>query len=194
MSLGTLAYALSDWDAFYAQKMAEQQAALDLFSHPDRWWAAATDPIVSDWENSPGHVIGMTAGTVGTFAIPGGAALKGLRGTKALEEAARASKEALAATGALRGAVQVADRNGLTQAGRALQKHSDREGSVFYGLSTGGPAARNAQGLSVLDEILGDPNRRTEVLNRVTNIWDSNGRGVRFGNDGSFMGFLEPQG
>ena len=87
MGLGTLAYALSDWDAFYAQKMAEQEAQRALFSAgPDAWWKAVTDPIVSDWENSPGHVIGMTAGTVGSFAIPGGAALKGLRGTKVLEE------------------------------------------------------------------------------------------------------------
>jgi hypothetical protein len=59
-------------------------------------------------------------------------------------------------------------------------------------MSTGSAAARNEQGLSVLNEILGDTGGRTEVLDRVTNVWDSTGRGVRFGNDGSFMGFLEP--
>lgn len=88
----------------------------------------------------------------------------------------------------------MADRNGLTQVGRALQKHSSREGSVFNGLSCGSATARNEQGLRVLDEILNDPGGRTEMLDRVTNIWDSTGRGVRFGNDGSFMGFLEPLG
>lgn len=59
-------------------------------------------------------------------------------------------------------------------------------------MSSGSAAARNEQGLAVLDEILGDTGGRTEVLDRVTNIWDSAGRGVRFSNDGSFMGFLEP--
>jgi hypothetical protein len=92
----------------------------------------------------------------------------------------------------LRTAAQAPDRNGLTQVGRALQKHSGREGSVFSGLSNGNAAARNEQGLRVLDEVLGDTGGRTEVLDRVTNIWDSTGRGVRFSNDGSFMGFLEP--
>lgn len=33
----------------------------------------------------------------------------------------------------LRAAAQVADRNGLTQVGRALQKHSGRDSSAFYG-------------------------------------------------------------
>jgi hypothetical protein len=42
--------------------------------------------------------------------------------------------------------------------------------------------ARNEQGLSVLNEILDSPGGSTEVLDRVTNIWDSTGRGVRFGN------------
>lgn len=65
---------------------------------------------------------------------------------------------------------------------------------MFNGLSSGTTTGRNEQGLQVLDEILGDPGGRTEVLDRVTNIWDSTGRGVRFGNDGSFMGFLEPLG
>ncbi|MGC4173856.1 RHS repeat-associated core domain-containing protein [Demequina sp.] len=94
----------------------------------------------------------------------------------------------------LRAAAQAADRNGLTQVGRALQKHSGRDGSVFNGLSNGTATARNQQGLQVLDEILADTGGRTEVLDRVTNIWDSTGRGVRFSNDGSFMGFLEPLG
>lgn len=94
----------------------------------------------------------------------------------------------------LRAAAQAADRNGLTQVGRALQKHSGRDGSVFNGLSSGSATARNEQGLRVLDDILNDPAGRTEVLDRVTNIWDSTGRGVRYGNDGSFMGFLEPVG
>ena len=45
------------------------------------------------------------------------------------------------------------DRNGLTRAGRALQKHGDREGSVFPRL-TGNAANRNEQGKRILEEIL----------------------------------------
>ncbi len=92
----------------------------------------------------------------------------------------------------LRAAAQAYDRNGFTQVGRALQKHSGRPDSVYRGLSAGTAAERNAQGLRMLDEILGDPNGRTEVLQNVTNIWDSSGRGVRYSSSGSFMGFLEP--
>jgi len=46
--------------------------------------------------------------------------------------------------------------------------------------------------MQVLREILDDPNHTVEVLDRVTNIRDSTGRGVRLSNDGEFMGFLEP--
>lgn len=38
-------------------------------------------------------------------------------------------------------------------------------------------AARNEQGARILDDILNDPAGRTEVLDRVTNTWDSTGRG-----------------
>jgi hypothetical protein len=92
----------------------------------------------------------------------------------------------------VRCAAQAPDRNGLTQVGRALQKHSGREGSVFLGLSRGSAAQRNEQGMAVLEQIVKDPGGRVQVLDRVTNIFDSSGRGVRMRNDGSFMGFLEP--
>lgn len=82
--------------------------------------------------------------------------------------------------------------SGLTRVGRALQKHSDREGSAFGGLSSGTPIARNEQGMRVLDEILKDRGSTAQVLDNVTNIWDSTGRGIRMRNDGTFMGFLEP--
>ncbi|MDF1605812.1 hypothetical protein [Nocardioides sp. YIM 152315] len=92
----------------------------------------------------------------------------------------------------IRTAAEVIDRNGLTRAGRALQKHSGRQGSVFGNMSSGTAVARNEQGMRVLDEILTDPASTTEVLDNVTNIWDASGRGIRMGNDGTFMGFLEP--
>jgi hypothetical protein len=89
-------------------------------------------------------------------------------------------------------AAQSGDRNGLTQAGRALQKHSDRAGSFFQGRSSGPAALRNDQGMQAVSEILNNPASQTEVLNRVINIWAPTGQGIRYGIDGSFMGFLEP--
>lgn len=81
---------------------------------------------------------------------------------------------------ALRASAQAGDHNGLTRVGRALQKHSDRKGSVFGGRPSGSVNSRNEQVLKVFDEILSDPGSRAEVLDRVMNIWDSTGRGVRY--------------
>lgn len=92
----------------------------------------------------------------------------------------------------LSASAQVADRNGLTKVGRGLQKHSGRKGSVFFGQSSGSAELRNEQGLRILNEILYDRSSRVEVLDRVMNIWDSAGRGVRYRRDGAFIGFLEP--
>ncbi|MBL8872550.1 MAG: hypothetical protein JNK90_22425 [Planctomycetaceae bacterium] len=86
-----------------------------------------------------------------------------------------------------------ADRNGLTAAGRALQKHGDRVGSVFP-KSTGSLVARNAQGQTILEEILRSTQQSTranryggfDVFDLVT------GRGARFDGLGKFIGFLEP--
>ena len=48
-----------------------------------------------------------------------------------------------------------ADRNGLTQAGRALQKHANRAGNSAYPKVPGGEL--NGAGQDVLDEILTNP-------------------------------------
>nr|WP_232842300.1 colicin D domain-containing protein [Terrimesophilobacter mesophilus] len=78
----------TDWDGFTARKMAEAQAQQALFAAgPGAVWDAITKPIVDDWANNPGHALGGTLVTVGTFAIPGGGVLKGVRGVKAAEEA-----------------------------------------------------------------------------------------------------------
>jgi hypothetical protein len=86
-----------------------------------------------------------------------------------------------------------ADRNGLTKAGRALQKHGDRAGSVFPKL-TGDLASRNAQGQSILEGILRSTSQSTrsnryggfDVFDLITK------RGARFDGNGNFVGFLEP--
>jgi RHS repeat-associated protein len=88
---------------------------------------------------------------------------------------------------------QRADRNGLTKAGRALQKHGDRSASAFP-KSMGNPAARNAQGQQILEGILNSGQKSTRA-NRFggQDIFDAiTGRGARFDGNGNFIGFLEP--
>lgn len=85
---------------------------------------------------------------------------------------------------------QAADRNGLTKAGRALQKHGDRSGSAF-------PKIRwkdlNAKGQEILDDILTSPGAKFEVrADGILRVRDPSGRGASFNPDGSFRGFLEP--
>jgi hypothetical protein len=85
------------------------------------------------------------------------------------------------------------DVDGLTRAGRALEKHGSRPGSVFP-RATGNIAAKNAQGQQILEEILRSNNQRT-VPNRfgghdIFNL--GSGRGVRFAGNGEMIGFLEP--
>ncbi|HED66643.1 MAG TPA: hypothetical protein ENJ09_13935 [Planctomycetes bacterium] len=85
------------------------------------------------------------------------------------------------------------DRNGLTKAGRALQKHSSRPGSAF---STAASRAGdlNAAGQSIVDDILTAPGslQRENRLGGI-DVLAPGGRGVRFNPNGSFRGFLEPQ-
>ncbi len=116
------------------------------------------------------------------------------RGASAQAQGGAAAARAFGRFGAadVRAAAGAADRNGLTRVGRALQKHSGRDGSVYSRLSGGTATERNKQGMRVLDDILNDAGGRTEVRDNVINIYDSAGRGVRMSKDGTFMGFLEP--
>ena len=84
------------------------------------------------------------------------------------------------------------DRNGLTKAGRALQKHGDRAGSAFP-KTKGGPAALNPAGQGIVDDILTTPGS-VGTPNRFggTDVTAPDGRGVRYDGKGNFMGFLEP--
>ena len=85
------------------------------------------------------------------------------------------------------------DVNGLSRAGRALEKHGSRPDSVFP-KATGNAAAKNLAGQQVLKEILESNNQRI-TPNRFggQDIFDMNtGRGVRYDSNGNMMGFLEP--
>lgn len=84
------------------------------------------------------------------------------------------------------------DVNGMTVAGRALEKHGSRPGSAFP-RAVGNVASKNIQGQEVLEDILLSNNQRI-TPNRFggQDVFDTHtGRGVRFDGNGNMMGFLE---
>jgi RHS repeat-associated protein len=88
------------------------------------------------------------------------------------------------------------DKNGVSATAKALQSHFDRGGSAFPRI-TGNAASRNAAGQAVVDDILRSPGstftrRSTGRFGEVLDVRAPDGRGVRFGSDGSFIGLLEP--
>jgi filamentous hemagglutinin len=89
-------------------------------------------------------------------------------------------------------AAQAPDRNGLTVAGRALQKHAARQGSAFTTRATTA-AALNQAGARIVREILNGPGAARKPNRRGgEDVVAPDGRGVRYDHDGSFYSFLEP--
>ncbi len=85
------------------------------------------------------------------------------------------------------------DREGLTRAGRGLQKHGGRSDSIFPKPS-GNITQINAQGQEMLENILNTPNNEViEFPNGNTKIYAPNGRGAHFDRNGNFIGFIEKQ-
>ncbi|WP_143806966.1 hypothetical protein [Papillibacter cinnamivorans] len=89
------------------------------------------------------------------------------------------------------------DKGGeLTKAGRALEKHGSRYGSI-YPQATGNVTNKNALGNQILESILNNPNatsvtRYHAMYGDILEIKISGGMGARFSADGStFIGFLE---
>jgi len=84
------------------------------------------------------------------------------------------------------------DRNNLTKAGRALQKHGDRAGSAYPQVK-GGPKKLNPAGQDVVDDILTTPGSTTKP-NRLggVDVKALDGRAVRYDADGNFVGLREP--
>ncbi|WP_158509188.1 RHS repeat-associated core domain-containing protein [Aeromicrobium erythreum] len=151
--------------------------------------------------NSPLGIVGQVVFALVPLGPPGVSAASGVaraaRGASVLSRAAKGASAAPRAFGQfvaadIRRAAAAADKAGHTRAGRALQKHSGRENSVFPSVTPGIPTARNEKAAQIVDEILADATK-TEHLDRVTNVYDSSGRGLRMSNDGDFMGFLEPR-
>ncbi|MFO6297982.1 hypothetical protein [Rahnella selenatireducens] len=91
---------------------------------------------------------------------------------------------------------KILDKGDLTQAGRALQKHGGRVGSVFPSVK-GNTLAINEQGQSIVDNILNDTGKtvlqsNTGRFGQVTDIIATDGRGLRYDLEGKLIGFLEP--
>jgi hypothetical protein len=87
-------------------------------------------------------------------------------------------------------------KGGLTAVGNALQKHGSRIGSVFP-KATGNVASINAQGQSILNAILKNPNSKHVIrhharFGNVLEVIAPNGQGARFTADfKKFIGFIE---
>lgn len=143
--------------------------------------------FTGDWAGVAWGLAGAAAAFVGAGAmVKGYRALRAARLTTARTATDSAFQRMLKAGGAI-------DKSDLTKAGRALQKHGSRPGSVFP-QATGNPAAINQQGQRVLQEILSSPSQSIKP-NRFggRDIFDvATGRGVRYDRSGNMMGFLEP--
>ena len=103
----------------------------------------------------------------------------------------------LGSLGDLSRAAGALDRGGLSAAGRQLQKHGSRSGSAFPG-ARGNPAAINRQAQDIVDDLLTTPGttavtRHHARFGDVLEIRAPDGRGLRYGADGKFLGFLEPR-
>jgi hypothetical protein len=87
-------------------------------------------------------------------------------------------------------------KGGLTAVRRALQKHGSRLGSLFP-KTTGNTASINAQGETILKNIITHPNASTVTRHHgrfgdIMEIKIPNGQGARFSKDGkTFFGFIE---
>lgn len=112
-------------------------------------------------------------------------------------EALIIAKGAARSVDELSAAAAAAQRNGLTAAGRALQKHGGRPNSAFPA-PKGNPSAINQTGQNIVDDILTTPGssvttRHHARYGQVTEVRAPDGRGVRYGPDGKMIGFLEPK-
>lgn len=95
----------------------------------------------------------------------------------------------------------ITNEQGTSAIVRAIDKHAGRDGSVFPKL-TGNLEAKNNVAKQIFNEIMGDTSKTTTVkdtpfvLSRygqpVIDIVASDGRGLRFGKNGEFIGVLEP--
>ncbi len=92
-------------------------------------------------------------------------------------------------------AANILDKGELTKAGRALQKHGERLGSLFP-KPQGNPQAINQQAAIVVVEILENPHstfiqRHHARFGKIIDIYAPDGRGIRYDSQNNFIGFIE---
>lgn len=95
-------------------------------------------------------------------------------------------------------AAQEIDRNGLTKAGRAFQKHSNRLKSVFPKSPNQKLEVMNREGQKIVEEILFHPDSKIEYKfkeklgGNMIEVRHPDRRGLRFDESFNLRGFLEP--
>jgi len=160
--------------------------AKDVLNVNDERWTPSQQDAIYSLSDASGNFLVDTIISGGAFGI--------IKGAKNVGKANETYTNSINTDTLLKEAGQELDKGGLTKAGRALQKHGDREGSVFPEV-TGNVASKNQQGQKILEEILNSKNKEIKD-NRFgggKDIYDKNtGRGVRFDSDNKMKGFLEP--
>ena len=133
-----------------------------------------------------GKVLALGGGKLGTILLAG--VLKGGEGAKGISSLI---------DDLLRAAGETSGKGGLTNAGRALQKHGDRLGSAFP-VVKGKDNVINSTAQNVVNGILKNPKSTVSInstgrFGEVIDVVGPDGRGVRFTSDGKkLIGFLEP--
>ena len=125
-------------------------------------------------------------------ASKGDGAVDAVKGASNLGDGLSGTQSRVGSLDELSRAAGAPDRNGLTVAGRSLQKHASRPGSAFA-TSSRRASDLNEAGQDVVDDILTTPGsvRRNNRLGGV-DVVTPDGRGVRFRADGTFRNLLEP--
>ena len=183
-------------------------------SNFNRYWYANNNPYKFTDPDGRNAITGAAIGCAVTGpACPGGAVIGAVVGTvigvgavlifNEIVETSEDSQESSDGAAGQGGAKvpdpasglekDTADSSGqLTKAGRAQQKHGDRDGSAFDP-AKGAPANKNAQGQETLDSITNSPDKTSEPNQRGgTDVRESpDGRGARFDKCGKFTGFIE---
>ncbi|CAI2460176.1 VENN motif pre-toxin domain-containing protein [Serratia liquefaciens] len=85
------------------------------------------------------------------------------------------------------------NKQGLSAAARAWEKHAGRSGGVFEPLK-GNPVQKNEAAGRFVNEVLDNANTvKTDLSRGGIEYRLPDGRGVRYNSDGSFSGFLDPK-
>ncbi len=164
---------------------------------------AAARVALEGCKANPAYCLNQAGILTAEAVVPGGTGAGGslVIGRTAQEiAAAKNAAQSLPSVDKLSQAASSANRNGLSDAGRSLQKHSGRPDSV-YSATDKKATTLNSEAQFIVDDILTNPGTKFEAKkvfeNRVEiNVIEAkapDGRILRFNEDGTrFIGFREP--